>query len=79
MTFLLNDNDKLDTAMDNLFRLGGAMFATACHYIVARTLIRDPQGHADAVRCENAIDASFKRNKNIPSMRDFMVDNILGG
>ena len=55
------------------------MFATACHYIVACTLVRDPQGYADAVQCKNGIDASFKRNKNIPSMLDFMVDSILGG
>ena len=41
MKFLSNDNDELDTAMNNLFRLGGVMFATACHYIVARTLVRD--------------------------------------
>ena len=79
MKFLFNDNDELDTAMDNVFRLGRAMLATACHYIVASTLVRDPQGYADDVQCENGIDASFKRNKNIPSMRDFMVDNILGG
>ena len=55
------------------------MFASACHYIVACTLVRDPQVYADAVQCKNGIDASFKRNKNIPSMLDFMVDSILGG
>ena len=39
MKFLFNDNDELDTTIDNLLRLGGAMFATACHYIVARTFV----------------------------------------
>ena len=44
MKFLFNDNNELDSVRDNLFRLGGAMFATSCHYIVAHTLIRNPQG-----------------------------------
>ena len=54
MKFLFKDNDELDTAMDNLFRLSGVIFATACHYMVARILIR----YARYMR-ENGIDASL--------------------
>ena len=42
------------------------MFVIACQYLVARTIIRYPESYASAVQA-----------KDIPSMRDFLVNTVM--
>ena len=42
LRFLYQDNDRLDEMVNAMFLTGGALFAVACQYIVARTVIRNP-------------------------------------
>ena len=79
LKFLFQDHEDLDSIVDKMFHVGGAMFATAVQLIVARTLVQDPERYAELVEAsETGSDAVFKKNSDIESMRDFIVSSVLG-
>lgn len=79
LKFLFQDHEDLDIIVDEMFHVGGAMFATAVQLIVARTLVQDPERYAELVEAsETGSDAVFKKNADIESMRDFIVSSVLG-
>ena len=79
LKFLFQDHEDLDNIVNEMFHVGGAMFATAVQLIVARTLVQDPERYAELVEAsETGSDAVFKKNADIESMRDFIVSSVLG-
>ena len=77
--FLFADNDDMDSLVDEMFHVGGALLVTAVQLIVARTLIRNPENYAELVEADQTgSDSVFKHNKDIQSMRDFVVADVLG-
>lgn len=78
LKFLYQENDELDTIVEHMFHVGGALFSTATQYIIARTLVRSPEDYAEIVEAEDGSDAAFQRDKDIVSMRDFVVNSVVG-
>lgn len=79
LKFLFAEKDEMDSLVDEMFHVGGALFATAAQLIVARTLVRNPENYADLVEAdETGSDRKFKNSKDIQSMRDFIVADVLG-
>ena len=78
MKFMFDEKDELDEAMDTMFKMGGAIYSTACQYIVLRSIIRNPDAYAALTQCENGADTSFKSQKDIPAMRDYGFYNSRG-
>ena len=60
LRFLYQDNDRLDEMVDAMFLTGGALFAVACQYIVARTVIRNPGKYGELVQADDGGDALSK-------------------
>lgn len=77
LKFLFKPNDNLDEAMDTFFHIGGAMFVSACQYIIARTLVRQPEAYAELVQAENGGDKQFQSEKDIASMTNFIVKSVI--
>ena len=77
LKFLYKENDELDNIVDSMFH-EGALFVTAIQYIVARTLIRNPEEYAQRVESEDGCDATFQRQRDIVSMKDYIVDSVIG-
>ena len=78
LKFLYKENDELDNMVDSMFHVGGALFVTAIQYIVARTLIRNPEEYAQRVESEDGSDATFQRQRDIVSMKDYIVHSVIG-
>lgn len=76
---LFQEDEELDSLLEQMFQISGAMFVTATHLIVAKTLIQNPEEYADLVEAEDTgSDSVFKQNGDIESMRDFIVSSVLG-
>jgi hypothetical protein len=78
LKFLYQENDDFDTIIDEMFQVGGALFVTAVQHIVARTLIRFPEEYGEIVQADDESDATFQNKKDIASMRDFLVNGVIG-
>ena len=78
LEFLYQENDDFDALIDEMFQVGGALFVTAVQHIVARTLIRFPEEYGEIVQADNESDATFQNKKDIVSMRDFLVNGVIG-
>jgi hypothetical protein len=79
LKFLFKEDEEMDDLVDEMFRVGGALFVTAIQIIVARTVIRNPETYAEIVEAEDTgSDAIFKKNADIESMRDFIVASVIG-
>ena len=44
---LFQEDEELDSLVEEMFQISGAMFVTAMHLIVAKTLIQNPEEYAD--------------------------------
>ena len=78
LKFLYRENEEFDTTVDQMFEIGGALFLMATQIIVSRTLVRTPEQYAQHVEAEDGSDKTFQREKDIISMRDFIVNSVLG-
>ena len=43
MHYMYDESNAMEGVVDDMFVLGGAMFATAIHYMVTRNILADPQ------------------------------------
>ena len=77
LKYLYQENDKFDALIDRMFKLRGAMFVKVCQYLFARTIIRYPKSYASSVQAEDNSHVVFQERKDIPSMRDFLVDHVM--
>ena len=70
--------EEFDITIDQMYENGGALFLMAAQIIVSRTVVRTPEQYAQHVEDEDGSDKTFQREKDIISMRDFIVNIVLG-
>lgn len=76
---LFQEDEDLDGLLEEMFHIGGAMFLTATHLIVAKALIQNPDEYAERVQADDTgSDSVFKENGDIESMRDFILSSVFG-
>lgn len=76
---LFQEDDELDSVLEEMFHIGGAMFVTATYVIVAKALIQNPDEYAELVEAnDTGSDSVFKQNGDIESIRDFIVSSVFG-
>ncbi len=68
---LMLDDDDLDSKMDQIFHLSGAMFAMSANYLIATSLLRHPKEFSKLVAGENnRAAAAFKQLGTVRAMKN---------
>ena len=70
--------DENDALIDAAFQIGGALFLTATHLTVARTLFRRCDVYAKDVTAEDGSDAIFKKEASIASLKAMLTKACIG-
>jgi hypothetical protein len=67
------DDDELDTKMEQIFHLSGAMFAMSTNYLIATSLVRHPKEFCKLVSGENHAAASFRQLGSVQGMKNYVL------
>lgn len=74
LTMLYDDESSINETMSQFFKIGGAMFSTAIHYMVAQNLLADPQAYACRLSTEDERAREFQSKRDLKSMKEMLVD-----
>ena len=72
-------DDENDEIIDAAFQLGGAVFVTATHLTVPRTLFRRYEEYAKAVKAEDGSDEYFKKEASIACLKNMLTQACVPG
>ena len=78
LSFLYNNDQPLDKAVEEMFLVGGALFSTAIQYLVARSILSDPKTFAEKVVLENEASKEFKKAKHVKALRQLLQTECRG-
>ena len=68
-------NDSLGEFMEEAYQTGGALFIMSCHYLMARTLITDPEAYASKIALVGGGDEEFKKNSSVGNLRKIFLQS----
>ena len=77
MRYMYDENNSLETIVDDMFVLGGAMFTTAIHYMVTRNIMGDPQAYAKKLESDDRPTKDFKSQAGVKSLKAFLQQQCL--
>lgn len=77
MTTIYDENNALDKAVDEMFVVGGAMYTTAIQYIVARSIMSEPNKYAEKLVGDDRSYKAFKKAKNVKALQRFLHEQCL--
>ena len=78
MSVLYIPSQPLDWAVQEIFLVGPTMFSTATQYIVARSLMTDPEKFAKKLILQNKESKQFKKCRDVRALRQFLKSECLG-
>ena len=64
MHYIYDESNAMEGIVDDMFVLGGAMFATAIHYMVTRNVLSDPQAYATKLESDDHATKKLKTQAN---------------
>ncbi len=73
LSYLYDDDSDVSTMMRQMFRVGGAMYATAIHFLVAQEILGDPSSYADRLIDDCPVGHQFKRQRNLQSLKEMLI------
>ena len=77
MHYIYNESNAMEEIVDDMFVLGGAMFATAIHYMVTRNVLSDPQAYATKLESDDHATKKFKTQANVKGLKAFLGEQCL--
>ena len=77
MRYMYDENNGLESIVDDMFLLGGAMFTTAIQYMVTRNIMSDPQAYAKKLETDDRPTKDFKSQANVKSLKAFLQEQCL--
>lgn len=60
MHYIYDKSNAMEGIVDDMFVLGGTMFATAIHYMVTHNILADPQAYATKLESDDHATKKFK-------------------
>ena len=78
MSYMYDNTQMLDKNVEEMFRVGGAMFTTAIQYIVARSIMSNPTSFSEKLVLENENSEEFKGKHDVKGLRNFLQKECLG-
>ena len=77
MHYIYDESNAMEGIVDDMFVLGGAMFATAIHYIVTHNVLSDPQAYATKLESDYRATKKFKTQANVKGLKAFLGEQCL--
>ena len=72
LKFLVGTEEETDNLIDKAFQAGAALFLTATHLTVARTLFRNCEQYAGAIEASDGSDEDFKKGKTVRELKTML-------
>ena len=72
LKFLVGTEEETDNLIDEAFQAGAALFLTATHLTVARTLFRNCEQYAGAIEASNGSDEEFKKGQTARELKTML-------
>lgn len=77
LQYMYDEDNGLEAVVDDMFTLGGAMFTTAIHYMVSRSLFSDPKHYSTKLETDNHATKQFKSKPNIQGLKAFLTNECV--
>lgn len=77
MPTIYKENNTLDKAVDEMFLVGGAMYTAAIQYIVARSIMSEPNKYAEKLVGDVRSYKAFKKAKNVKALQRFLHEQCV--
>jgi hypothetical protein len=71
---LYDDDSDVTKTMKQMFQIGGAMYSTAIHFLVAQELLGDPPAYAERLIDTCEVGKNFKKKPNIGALKQMLTD-----
>ena len=67
--FFLEEDEKTEEFMEQIFHRSTAVYLTSLHYLVAKHLLSNPKEYAQKVQAKRGNDGVFKQRKTVKEMK----------
>ena len=74
--FLVGTPEETDNIIDEVFEAGAALFLTATHLTVARTLFRNCEEYANQIEASDGSDGEFKTGKTLQELKAMLCHHF---
>ena len=69
--------DSLAQFIEEAYQTEGALFIMSCHYLIARTIITDPEAYGSKIALVGGGDEEFKKNSSVGNLKKIIFTIVM--